>query len=67
VLEGGDLSKEAARSLVHYIMSLLEPRDRRELRREFALAFMGDEPPERDSKLPVVRELGVRRHPWDDR
>lgn len=64
--EGADLSKEAARALVHFIMSMLEPGERRELRRELAIAFMGDEPA-RESKLPQARVERVKRHPDDDR
>jgi hypothetical protein len=67
VHDGGDLSKEAARALVHFIMSMLEPTARRELRRELALAFIGPEPEACASLHPLARVEQVKRHPDDDR
>ena len=66
------MSTEDAKALIHFVLSMLPPDEKRALKRELAGEFFGSGNAERDAERERARQLPVveptaRRHPKDDR
>lgn len=67
------MTREEGKALVLCVLSLMDPSEMRELRRELALEFFGagiadrDREHEERERKPLARAEIVRRHPKDDR